>query len=177
MLKLKNKLVLFVGWLAFMALPVFAGELYETEEYLSAIDVDDPYGDGGAPVGYGGSPSSSGGGSFNSSFDGPVAGNGPGDSGVGNNSGTSGGSYNSLPNTGNTSHWTAQDNQSRTTNGSQDYLTQALLTNAGGFVLQRSRGKGKRYETAQVNHVSDLQSVSITPRLVRKTLDKQIAYQ
>jgi hypothetical protein len=177
-----NKLILgFASWLVFTALPIYAGELYELEEYLSAINVDNPYGDtggGGAPVGNG-SPFSPDGGSRNAPTSGPALSNGgSGGGGIGNWSSFGGGSFNSLSNPFSTSRWQPQrSNQSQGKTNTRDYLTQALLTNTGGLVLRRDKGTRHAKKATQAFCFEDIQAVSVIPRRIREVWDKQIVHQ
>jgi hypothetical protein len=159
----------------FILVPIYAGELYETEEYLSAINVDNPYDSGGPTVGTpDGSPPS--GGSPFSPTDDPVSDVGP-SSGGGDSSGSyGGGNFNQSFGFGTISGSWTTGTQNQNTTTTQDYLTQALFRNTGVFVFYRSRGK-RHAKTAETNCVGDVQTVSIISRRVRKIRDEQIVYQ
>jgi hypothetical protein len=173
-----NKLFLFVGCFILSVTPVFAGELYELEEYLSAINVDNPYEDV-PPITDVRPPAEP---SSDKPPDTPpndsVPDSGQGSSGSGDNSDSYGsGNFNQSFGFGfGQGSQTNQNNQNRKTTEVRDYLTQATRTNLGGFSLYRSRGKrhAQTKETACLENVFALPKI---PHRVRKVRDKQVAYK
>jgi hypothetical protein len=155
-----------------VCLPIFAGELYEMEDYLASTIGMNPYdGDWGSPVDTLGSPPSSDNfPSYPLSND-PIFDNGP--SGSGSNNSGGGGNFNQFFGFNTTfSSWTNYGNRNQSNSETKDYLTQAILTNFGGLILFRRRGK---YEKATFHGIEGIQAVSIFSRYIRKVWDKQIA--
>jgi hypothetical protein len=170
-----NKILLIIC-LFVIVIPVYAGDLYETDEYLSAINVDNPYNDNSPPVMDSGLGTSSNGGNSPDPLpkepvpDSPDT--SPDNSGD-NRFDFSGKNFNQFLNFGSNSWATGTKNQNATK--TNDYLTQAILTNNG--TVYRSRGK--RYEKTKETFygIENLQMVSIIPYRVRKIRDEQVAYQ
>lgn len=165
------KMILCV-FLVLVAVPVYAGELYELEEYLEATTGNNPYDDPPPPVRSPDSPSPSGGDPFvpmnpNDVPTNPVNPDSPtnGDSGSYGN-----GNFNFFG-SDNQSFWTNQENQSQSSNGTQDYLTQAIL-NRETFV----RNRGKRYakQTPEI-FKANVRALPTFSRFFRKVEDQQIA--
>ncbi|MDR2115375.1 MAG: hypothetical protein LBP87_03230 [Planctomycetaceae bacterium] len=173
----------------FLSFPVYAGELYETEEYLSAINVDNPYGDNPPPVvdtspqSPLGSPPSNGNPSGPRNND-PVPDADPGNSSGGNGS-YGGGNFNqffgfdqsSQQGSWQRSQQGSQQSDTKSQEATRDYLTQAILTNTGGFLLQRSRGKRYGQQKTQTGYFGDVFTVSVVSQRVREIRDKQVAYK
>jgi hypothetical protein len=171
-----NKIFLLViGCLFLVNISSYAGELYETEEYLAAINVDNPYGDIPPVVDSDFDSFSGGGEESNPRTGNPAPNTGPSNSGGGDNSGSYGeGNFNQFFGFDSGSWTTGTKNQ--TAIETKDYLTQAILTNAGGFILYRNRGK--RYaQTKETTCLESVSALSIVPHRIRAVWDKQVAYK
>jgi hypothetical protein len=156
-----------------IVVPVYAGELYETEDYLSSTIGINPYDDGPPPVGLPDFPSFSGNSPFSPHPNNPLPDNSP-DNGGSSDSGNYGnGNFNQLFGFDNQSFWTNYDNRNQTVIEIRDYLTQAILTNRGHFV----RNRGRYAEQTQEITGKNIGTLSVFSRFLRKTPDKQITYK
>jgi hypothetical protein len=170
-----SKLILFGFWVLLATVSMFggsyAGEMYETEAYLTATTGEYPYGDPPPPVRSPDLPLPDNGPSnigpnepVPNSPDNP---NNPDDGGSGSN-----GNFNSFR-FDNQSFRTNQGNSQSNTNGTRNYLITAILTTGESFVRSRGRYAAK----ARTVFRQDVEAVSALPRLFRKVQDKQIAYK
>jgi hypothetical protein len=157
-----------------IVLPVYSGELYETQDYFSSTIGIKTYDYVPPPVGSPDFPSFSENSPFSPHPDNPVPDNSPDNNGGSSDFGNYGnGNFNQLFGFDNQSFWTNYDNRNQTVIEMRDYLTQAILTNRGHFVRNRGRYAKQTQEITGKN-IGTLSGVS---RFLRKTPDKQITYK